>query len=61
MELIKRDRPSEPIGFRLTTEAAAKVRKFAADHGVAISDVVISALVAGGVLTREDVAGGEGA
>jgi hypothetical protein len=54
MELIKRDRPSEPIGFRLTTTAAAKVRKFAADNGVTISDVVISALVAVGVLTRED-------
>ena len=40
-------------------EAAAKVRKYAADNGVAISDVVLSALVAGGVLTREDVSGGE--
>ena len=56
MELIKRERPTEPIGFRLTATAAAKVRKYAADNGVAISDVVLSALVASGVLTREDVA-----
>ena len=61
MELIKRDRPTELIGFRVTPEVAAKVRKYAADNCVVISDVMLSALVAGGVLTREDVAGGEGA
>ena len=55
MELITRTVPTETIGFRVRKAAAQKLREYAAAHKVAFSDVVLSALVEAGVLTKEDV------
>lgn len=57
MELIRKARPTEPVGFRLPTSGAAKLRTYAANNGCTISDVVISALVAADVISRVDAVG----
>ncbi len=55
LKILKRER-NELLGFRLSKEEAAMVREYARSRGVSMSDVIFSALVAGGVLTREYVA-----